>query len=48
MPGALLEMPQERPGVELPLHSPEWSVTHYLGAAKRNCLSGILFGALRL
>ena len=36
--GALLETPQEGPGVGLPLHSPEWSVTHSLATANKNCL----------
>ena len=36
--GALLEMPKESPGVGLQLHSPEWSVTHSLATASKNCL----------
>ena len=36
--GALLETPQEGPGVGLTLHSPEKSVTHSLAIAKKNCL----------
>ena len=36
-PGALLEMPREGPGVGLPLHSPECSVTHSVGAARKHC-----------
>ena len=46
--GALLEMPQERPGAGLPLHSPEWSVTYSLATAIKNCLQVILMCALRL
>lgn len=36
--GALLEMPQLGPGMGLPLHSPQWSVTHFLPTANKNCL----------
>lgn len=36
--GALLEMPQLGPGMGQPLHSPEWSVTHFLPTANKNCL----------
>ena len=33
--GALLEMPQLGPGMGQPLHSPEWSVTHFLPTANK-------------
>ena len=36
--GALLEMPQLGPGMGPPLHSPEWSVTHFLPTANKNGL----------
>ena len=44
--GPLLEMPREESGVGLPLHSPEWSVTHSLATADKNCLWDFPGGAV--